>query len=50
MERKALKAGRRLQAKHTEAAIYGKRIGYSAVFNIGGTLARTTPFIELNCQ
>jgi hypothetical protein len=33
--------GRRLQAKHPDAAIYGKRIGYNAVFAIGGTLVRT---------
>jgi hypothetical protein len=33
--------GRRLQAKHPDAAIYGKRIGYNAVFAIGGTLMRT---------
>ncbi len=32
--------GRRLQAKHPDAAIYGKRIGYNAVFAIGGTLIR----------
>lgn len=33
--------GRRLQAKHLDAAIYGKRIGYNAVFALGGTLMRT---------
>src|SRR5437764_13785604 len=33
--------GRRLQAKHADAAIYGKRIGYKAVFAIGSALART---------
>jgi hypothetical protein len=33
--------GRRLQAKHPGAAIYGKRIGYNAVFSIGGALVRT---------
>lgn len=33
--------GRRLQAKHPDAAIYGRRIGYNAVFAIGGTLVRT---------
>jgi hypothetical protein len=37
----ALITGRRLQAKHPDAAIYGKRIGYNAVFAIGGTLVRT---------
>jgi hypothetical protein len=37
-----LVTGRRLQAKHRDAAIYGKRIGYKAVFAIGGTLVRTT--------
>lgn len=34
-------SGRRLQAKNSDAAIYGKRIGYNAVFAIGGTLMRT---------
>ena len=34
--------GRKLQSKHPDAAIYGKRIGYNAVFSIGGTLVRTT--------
>jgi hypothetical protein len=34
-------AGRRLQSKHPDAAIYGKRIGYNAVYSIGGTLVRT---------
>ena len=33
--------GRRLQAKHPDAAIYGKRIGYNAVFAIGGSLTKT---------
>lgn len=37
----ALVTGRRLQAKYPDAAIYGKRIGYNAVFAIGGTLVRT---------
>ena len=34
-------AGRRLQAKHADAAMYAKRIGYDAVYAIGGTLVRT---------
>jgi hypothetical protein len=33
--------GRRLQAKHPDAAVYGKRIGYDAVFSIGGSLYMT---------
>ena len=33
--------GSRLQAKHPDAAIYGKRIGYNAVYSLGGTLTRT---------
>lgn len=37
----AITTGRRLQAKHPDAAIYGTRIGYNAVFAIGGTLVRT---------
>ncbi len=36
-----LVTGLRLQAKHPDAAIYGKRIGYNAVYAIGGTLERT---------
>jgi hypothetical protein len=36
-----LVAGRRLQSTHSDAAIYGKRIGYNAVYAIGGTLVRT---------
>ena len=36
-----LVTGRRLQAKHSGAAIYSKRIGYNAVFAVGGTLFRT---------
>jgi hypothetical protein len=36
-------AGLRVQEKHPDAAIYGKRIGYNAVFSIGGTLVRTAP-------
>lgn len=34
-------AGRLLQAKHPDAAIYGKRIGYTAVYSLGGSLIRT---------
>ena len=33
--------GRRLLAKHPGAAIFGKKIGYNAVYAIGGTLVRT---------
>ncbi len=33
----------RLQAKHPDAAIYGKRIGYNAVVAVGGTLTRIVP-------
>jgi hypothetical protein len=31
----------RLHAKHADAAVYSIRIGYNAVFAIGGTLERT---------
>ena len=34
-------AGRRLQARHANARIYGKRIGYNAVYAVGGSLTRT---------
>ncbi len=33
--------GRRLLALHPEAAIYGKRIGYNAVYAVGGSTYRT---------
>lgn len=32
---------RRLQAKHPSAAIWTERIGFNAVYAIGGTLIRT---------
>lgn len=35
-----LSAGRRLQKRHPDALMYGKRIGYNAVYAVGGTLAR----------
>ncbi len=34
-------AGRRLQKRRPEAQMYGKRIGYNAVYAVGGSLART---------
>lgn len=36
-----LVAGRRLQAKNPDVAMYGMRIGYDAVYAIGGSLTRT---------
>lgn len=36
-----MQAGLRLQARHPDAAIYGKRIGYNAVYALGGSLVRT---------
>ena len=36
-----LAAGRRLQERRPDAQIYGKRIGYNAVYAVGGSLART---------
>lgn len=36
-----LKSGLRLLVRHPEAAMYAKRIGYNAVYAIGGTLERT---------
>jgi hypothetical protein len=35
-----LVTGRRLQARHPDAAIWTKRIGYNAVYAVGGTLTR----------
>ena len=32
-----------LFAKHPGAALYGARIGYDAVYAIGGTITRTAP-------
>ena len=37
-----VRPAKRLQARHPDAAIYGKRIGYNAVFSLGGTLTRTS--------
>ena len=34
-------AGRRLQARRPDAKMYGKRIGYNAVYAVGGSLVRT---------
>ena len=36
-----LKAAKRLLAKRPEAAIYGTRIGYNAVYAVGGSIYRT---------
>ena len=35
-----LKAAQRLLARHPDAAIYGIRIGYNAVYALGGMLTR----------
>lgn len=35
-----LTSGRRLQLRRPEALMYGKRIGYNAVYAVGGTLVR----------
>jgi hypothetical protein len=36
-----VEAGRRLQQRHPNALMYGKRIGYNAVYAVGGSLSRT---------
>ena len=36
-----LAASSQIFARHPSAAIYGARIGYNAVYTIGGTLTRT---------
>jgi hypothetical protein len=36
-----LKAANRLRARHPDAALWGERIGYDAVFAVGGSLERT---------
>lgn len=33
-------AGRRLQMRRPDARMYGKRIGYNAVYAVGGSLTR----------
>ena len=38
-----LKASKRLFAKHEDAALFGLRIGYNAVYTLGGVLSRTAP-------
>ena len=38
----SLDAPRRLHARHPGAAIYTRRIGYNAVYALGGVLQRTT--------
>ncbi|HZP80659.1 MAG TPA: hypothetical protein VFB21_03390 [Chthonomonadaceae bacterium] len=35
--------GDRLFARHPGAALYGARIGYNAVYALGGSLVRTEP-------
>lgn len=37
-----LAASRRLLSRHPDAALYGARIGYNAVYSIGGALTRTS--------
>lgn len=36
-------ASRRLLARRPGAALYGARIGYDAVYSVGGVLERTAP-------
>ena len=36
-----LVSGRKLQARRPDALMYGKRIGYNAVYAVGGSLVRT---------
>lgn len=38
-----VKAAGRLREAHPDAAIWAVRIGYDAVYAVGGTLARTNP-------
>ena len=37
-----LASGQKLQARRPNALMYGKRIGYNAVYAVGGSLVRTT--------
>ena len=36
-----LRAGDRLRTRHPGAALYAARIGYDAVYGVGGTVAKT---------
>ena len=36
-----LETSRRLQARHRDAAIWTKRVGYDAVYAVGGTRTKT---------
>lgn len=36
-----MSTGDRLFARHSEAALYGARIGYNAVYAVGGSLVRS---------
>jgi hypothetical protein len=38
-----LAASRRMLARHPEAVLYGLRIGYNAVYTLGGVLKPTQP-------
>ena len=38
-----LKSAHRLRARRPDAELWGERIGYNAVYAVGGTLERTTP-------
>lgn len=38
-----LETAQRVHARHTGAAVWTKRIGYNAVYAVGGTLVRTAP-------
>lgn len=40
-EEDGLAASRRLRTRHPNAALYGARIGYDAVYALGGVLTRT---------
>lgn len=39
----SLPAAHRLKAKHPDATLYALRIGYDAVYTLGGALTRTKP-------
>ena len=41
-----LTASRRLLARHPGAALYGARIGYDAVYALGGVLSPTGPRLQ----
>lgn len=43
IDEEGIGAAKRLHSKHPGAALWAERIGYDAVYAVGGTISRTTP-------